>query len=119
MLTFLINRCELGDEEVEYILKADLDLTQKFGSGFVEDMFPRLAKYYPSQRWTEFVKETKSLLATFERLVKEHEETFDPSKPICYDICSPRAIRILWKELLIRIYQKDIMEHISSKTVQI
>ena len=76
----MINRCELGDEEVEYILKTDVELTERFGSGFLEDIVPYMTKFYTTQRWNELVDETNKLLAIFDRLIKEHEDTFDPGK---------------------------------------
>ena len=62
------------------MLRTDLFLIESFGSGFLEDIIPFMTNIYPTQRWKNTIKEIDKLLAFMKKLVKEHEDTFDPSE---------------------------------------
>ena len=73
-----------GDEDVEHALKMVIELSRKFGAGFLEDIIPFMSNIYTTQRWKDTMTEIDEWLALFKKLVNDHEDTFDPSMYIIY-----------------------------------
>ncbi|XP_060068573.1 steroid 17-alpha-hydroxylase/17,20 lyase-like [Ylistrum balloti] len=53
------------------------ELLTTFGNGFIEDLFPILAKIWPSKRFTKAVTIAQELYQNLEKEFKEHQKSFD------------------------------------------
>ena len=69
---------------MEYALKLDMTIAEKFGAGFLEDIIPFMTNIYTTQRWKDAMAEIDAFLVFLKKRVDEHEETFDPSMHTMY-----------------------------------
>ncbi|KAK3099851.1 hypothetical protein FSP39_010743 [Pinctada imbricata] len=72
-------KCNLEDKDVDRILQMNLELLDKFSSGFLEDIIPGMTSVYKTERWKEFEKITQDLISFLEGELKQHKDTFDSS----------------------------------------
>ncbi|XP_011454186.2 steroid 17-alpha-hydroxylase/17,20 lyase [Magallana gigas] len=68
----------VDDPEVKEFIKLDNDLSEKFGAGFFEDIFPYLKNIFTTAKWKVFLVLSEEVLNILRKKFKEHKETFQP-----------------------------------------
>jgi hypothetical protein len=77
------HRKEIGDPDVEYLIR-DKDLVNKtMENGIREDLLPFLKDIYPSRRYTIIKTAVDKVFDFLRSKLEEHKETFDSSTDFC------------------------------------
>lgn len=77
-ILFIFIRRPVDDPEVKEFIKLDNDLSEKFGAGFFEDIFPYLKNIFTTAKWKVFLVLSEEVLNILRKKFKEHKETFQP-----------------------------------------
>jgi hypothetical protein len=75
---------DFDDPNFDRIMKLDKEITETFGKGMIEDMFPWMVKIRPSAKYHRFLDIINETFDILGRKFKKHQETFDPGiRPTC------------------------------------
>ncbi|XP_060068562.1 steroid 17-alpha-hydroxylase/17,20 lyase-like [Ylistrum balloti] len=67
----------VDDPKFKHLVDVDNQLLAIFGSGFIEDLIPVLAKIWPSKRFTKATQLSAELFQFIEEELLEHRQSFD------------------------------------------
>ncbi|XP_065941966.1 steroid 17-alpha-hydroxylase/17,20 lyase isoform X3 [Magallana gigas] len=70
---------EIGDPDVEFLLREKDLINKTVGNGLREDMLPFLKDVYPSGRYVIIKEAADRVFSFLHKLLHEHQETFDPN----------------------------------------
>nr|XP_034303048.1 steroid 17-alpha-hydroxylase/17,20 lyase-like isoform X2 [Crassostrea gigas] len=70
---------EIGDPDVEFLLREKDLINKTVGNGLREDMLPFLKDVYPSGRYVIIKEAADRVFSFLHKLLHEHQETFDPT----------------------------------------
>ncbi|XP_052674536.1 steroid 17-alpha-hydroxylase/17,20 lyase-like isoform X3 [Crassostrea angulata] len=70
---------EIGDSDVEFLLREKDLINKTVGNGLREDMLPFLKDVYPSGRYVIIKEAADRVFSFLHKLLHEHQETFDPN----------------------------------------
>ncbi|XP_052674496.1 steroid 17-alpha-hydroxylase/17,20 lyase-like [Crassostrea angulata] len=70
---------EIGDPDVEFLLREKDSVNKAIGNGLREDLLPFLKDVYPSRRYVIIKEAVDRAFSFMYKLLHEHQETFDPN----------------------------------------
>nr|XP_034329009.1 steroid 17-alpha-hydroxylase/17,20 lyase isoform X2 [Crassostrea gigas] len=76
---------EIGDPDVEFLLREKDNVNEAIGNGLREDLLPFLKDVYPSKRYIIIKEAADRVFSFLNRLLQKHQETFDPNN--IRDLC--------------------------------
>ena len=84
MKIFILLRKEIGDPDVEFLIREKDIVNDNLANGLREDMLPFLKDVFPSKRYLAIKGVLDRAYPFIYKLLREHKETFDPSKLISW-----------------------------------